>query len=136
MRHRKAGTKLGKDSSHHRALVADLICGLIQRKRITTTLQKANMTRQTADKMVTLAKQGTVAARRRAVAALRQAPCVRELFENIVPQLKARQGGYTRVVKLGHRGGDGAEMALLEWVDIAPAVKVVAETPAKSDKKT
>lgn len=135
MRHRRADTRLGRKSAHRKALLAALVCGLISRKRITTTLQKAKLARSAADKIVTLGRRGTLDARRQVTAALQQTLCVRELFDTIVPQLKDRQGGYTRIIKLGHRGGDGAEMALLEWVDVAAPVKVVEETPAKTSKK-
>ena len=121
MRHRKEDKKLGRSSSHRKALVAALVCGLIQEKRIRTTLSKARVARRRAEKLVTLARRGSVSARRRAVSELRRKNCVTELFDTIVPKLAGRNGGYTRIVKLGARGGDGAEMAILEWVDAAPA---------------
>lgn len=128
MRHRKAYKRLGRKTAHREAMVSALLCGLIQDKRITTTLPKAKVTRQAAEKMVTLARKGTLAARRLAVARLRRTACVRELFDTIVPRLASRQGGYTRIVKIGHRGGDAADLAIVEWVDIAlevqPAVEV------------
>ncbi|MCE9614106.1 MAG: 50S ribosomal protein L17 [Lentisphaerae bacterium] len=114
--------------------MAALVCGLIKDKRIETTLPKAKVTRQAAEQMVTLARQGTLAARRRAIAALRRPAVVRELFDGIVPQLKDRHGGYTRITKLGHRLGDGAEVAVVEWVDVAAPVRVKPEDPAKPDK--
>ena len=119
MRHRKDDKKLGRSGSHRRALVASLVCGLIQEKRIRTTLPKAKIARRAAEKMITLARHDTVAARREAVAKLRRKNCVRELFNTIAPQYEGRRGGYTRIVRLGARAGDGAEMAMLEWVDLA-----------------
>jgi large subunit ribosomal protein L17 len=119
MRHRMAEKKLGRTGEHRSAMVAALVCGLITRKRITTTVTKAKVTRQAAERLVTVARKGTLAARRQAGAALGQPACVRELFDTIVPRMDGRNGGYTRVVKLGTRTGDGAEMAILEWVEPA-----------------
>jgi large subunit ribosomal protein L17 len=119
MRHRKDDKKLGRTGAHRKALVASLVCGLIQEKRIHTTLPKAKIARRAAEKMVTLARHNTVAARREAVAKLRRKHCVRELFDTIAPQYQGRNGGYTRIVRLGARSGDGAEMAMLEWVHAA-----------------
>ena len=133
MRHRKEDKKLGRSSSHRKALVAALVCGLIQEKRIRTTLAKARVARRGAEKLVTLARRGTIAARRRAVSQLRRKNCVTELFDTIVPRLEGRNGGYTRIVKLGSRGGDGAEMAILEWVDATVEVPVSDEAVATSD---
>ena len=128
MRHRKEDKKLGRSSAHRKALEAALVCGLIQEKRIRTTLAKARVARRRAEKLVTLARRGTVAARRRAVSELRRKHCVTELFDTIVPRLEGRNGGYTRIVKLGSRGGDGPEMAILEWVDATVAVAAATET--------
>ena len=87
MRHRKADNPLGRTSAHRKALVAALVCGLIKDKRIETTLPKAKVTRQAAERVVTLARKGSLAARRQAVAQLRRPTVVKELFEGIVPQL-------------------------------------------------
>lgn len=123
MRHRKSGRKLGRTSEHRGALMAALVCGLIERKRIKTTLSKAKEARRVAEKLVTTARKGTLAARRLAIAELHREAVVTELFEAIVPAFEGRQGGYTRIVKLGQRSSDGSEMALLEWVDIKPPEK-------------
>jgi len=133
MRHRKSIKRLGRSPEHHAAMVSALLCGLITDKRITTTLVKAKLTRQAAEKMVTGARKGTLAARRQAAAALRRPDCVKELFDVIVPKVLTRPGGYTRVVKLGHRVGDCADLALVEWIDVAVPVKipVVDATAAK-----
>ena len=117
MRHRKDDKKLGRSGAHRRALVASLVCGLIQDKRIRTTLPKAKLARKTAEKMVTLARQDTVATRRAAIAKLHRKNCVYELFNTIAPKCAGRKGGYTRIARIGTRGGDGADMAILEWVD-------------------
>jgi large subunit ribosomal protein L17 len=99
--------------------MASLVCHFINERRIRTTLQKARLARSLAEKMVTLGKEGTLAARRRAIATLRREDCVARLFQDIVPQFADRAGGYTRIVKLGRRRGDAAPTALLEWVNIA-----------------
>ncbi len=135
MRHRKVDNPMGRSAAHRTQLVGALVCGLIQAKRIKTTLPKARVARRAAEKMVTLARKGTLAARRQALATLRQEPCVRELFDTIVPRTLERKGGYTRIVKTGSRTGDGAEMAILEWVDVAPAVRTPRKT-ATADGKT
>lgn len=122
MRHRAVTQKLGRSSSHRKALVAGLVCSLIKERRITTTVQKAKIARTAAEKIVTIARTaaaspaGNVTARRRAVALLGQKDAVEKLFSDIVPICAGRSGGYTRVLKLGRRGSDGSEMALLEWV--------------------
>ena len=133
MRHRKDSTKLGRSSSHLKATIASLVCNLIERKRIRTTVVKAKTARRLADKMVTLAKSGTLADRRLAIARLRREDVVAQLWE-LVATFSERQGGYTRVVKLGRRRGDGSEEAMLEWVDIAPAAATRTKKTKKSDK--
>ncbi len=96
--------------------MAGLVCNLIKERRITTTVQKAKIARSEAEKMVTMARLGTLSARRRAISLLRQKDAVDTLFADIVPICEGRAGGYTRVLKLGRRSSDGSEMALLEWV--------------------
>jgi large subunit ribosomal protein L17 len=123
MRHRKNTVKLGRPAASRKALLSSLVCNFIEEQRIRTTLPKARLTRILAEKMVTLGKLGTLPARRRAVAVLRQHTPVKKLFESIAPQYKDRQGGYTRIVRLGRRGSDGSEMVLLEWVNLAPIDK-------------
>jgi len=100
-----------------------MVANFIEEQRIRTTLPKAKLTRTLAEKMVTLAKRGTMPARRQALAVLRHREHVRKLFETIGPQYKDRAGGYTRIVRLGRRGSDGSEMVLLEWVDLAAVDK-------------
>jgi len=116
MRHRAIRKKLGRSTSHRKALVVGLVCNLIKERRITTTVQKAKIARSAAEKMVTMARLGTLSARRRAIALLGREDIVRTLFTDIVPLCEGRAGGYTRVLKLGRRGSDSSEMALLEWV--------------------
>jgi len=130
MRHRKRVVKLGRKSAHVDQMLAALVKSLIERKQIRTTLAKARLARSLADRLITLGKNGTLAARRKAIASLRNESAVTKLFSEIAPQLKDRKGGYTRIVKLGRRRSDGAEMAILEWVDIKPPER----KPAKAEK--
>src|SRR6266436_6411340 len=124
MRHRKRTAKLGMKSQHRRSTLANLVCSLIEHSRITTTIAKAKVARRYADKMVTLAKKGTLHHRRQAIAFLRQPEAVSKLFADLGKQHSDRQGGYTRIIRLGNRPGDAAEVAILEWtgtVAAAPA---------------
>jgi large subunit ribosomal protein L17 len=132
MRHRKKTVKLGRTSAHRNELLANLVCALIENKRIKTTAPKAKAARSLADKMVTLGKKGTLAARRQAISILKNEKAVKELFEAVAPVFAERNGGYTRIIKLGRRISDSSEMVLLEWVDAiaapaAEAVEVVEE---------
>ena len=116
MRHRKQTAKLGRTGSHRNALLANLVCELIANGRITTTLAKAKAARPLAEKMVTLGKKGTIHHRRLAAAKLGQEEAVRTLFNDIAPEHRNRQGGYTRIIKVQTRRGDAAPTAILEWV--------------------
>jgi large subunit ribosomal protein L17 len=116
MRHRKKTVKLGRTSSHRNELLANLVCGLITHGRIKTTKAKAKAARSLAEKMITLGKKGTLAARRQAIATLKQEEAVRALFEK-AGSYAGRNGGYTRILKLGRRISDSSEMVLLEWVE-------------------
>ena len=118
MRHRKKTVKLGRTSAHRNELLANLVCGLIEHRRIKTTLAKAKAARVLAEKMITLGKKGTLASRRQAIATLKQEQLVRVLFDEIAPGFKDRSGGYTRILKLGRRISDSSQMALLEWVEV------------------
>ncbi|MAS97354.1 MAG: 50S ribosomal protein L17 [Pontiellaceae bacterium] len=117
MRHRKKTVKLGRTSAHRNELLANLVCGLIEHRRIKTTVAKAKAARSLAEKMVTLGKKGTLAARRQAIATLKQEGLVRVLFDEIAPGFESRAGGYTRILKLGRRMSDSSEMVLLEWIE-------------------
>ena len=116
MRHRKRTAKLGRTSSHRNAMLSNLVCSLILHKRVTTTLAKAKAARSVAEKMVTLGKSGTIHDRRLAAARLHQEDAVKILFNEIAPTQKGRNGGYTRIIKMGFRKGDAAEMARIELV--------------------
>ena len=134
MRHRKRTVKLGRTSAHRNELLANLVCALIDNKRIKTTLPKARAARSLAEKMVTLGKKGSLANRRQAISTLKQAGSVKELFDSIAPAFADRAGGYTRIVKLGRRISDSSEMVLLEWVDsIAAPAPAAEETPAPAE---
>lgn len=150
MRHLKRTAKLGRTGEHRNAMLANLVCSLIRHKRVETTLAKAKAARPVAEKMVTLGKRGTLHSRRLATSRLKYADrkmhaskdenakfwkndVIRILFEEIAPTMKERQGGYTRIIKLGQRRGDAAQLAILEWVDaVAPAAAEV-EAPAAAE---
>lgn len=131
MRHQKKTIKLGRTAEHRKALLANQVCSLIQHQRIKTTLAKAKAVRPLAERMVTLGKNGSIHARRTAFATLRQKNAVKKLFEDIALRSAERNGGYTRIVKLGQRKSDSAQMAFIEWVDMA---EVVEEKPAEQKK--
>jgi large subunit ribosomal protein L17 len=133
MRHQKKTVKLGRTAEHRKALLANQVCSLIEHQRIKTTLAKAKAVRPLAEKMVTLGKKGSLHARRTALATLRQAGAVKKLFDDIAPRSAARNGGYTRIVKLGARKSDSAPVAFIEWVD-APTVVEDAEPEEKGKK--
>ena len=117
MRHARSGKKLGRDSAHRKALYSNLAGALITHGRIETTEAKAKAVKPFAEKMITLGKRGDLHARRLAMAELRSNDVVHKLFADVAPRFAERPGGYTRVVKLGPRQGDAAQMALLELVD-------------------
>ena len=131
MRHQKKTIKLGRTAEHRKALLANQVCSLIEHQRIKTTLAKAKAVRPLAERMVTLGKSGSLHARRTAFATLHQKNAVKKLFDDIAPRSAERNGGYTRIVKLGQRMSDSAPMAFIEWVDMA---EVVEEKPAKEKK--
>ena len=115
-------------SQHRRAELANLVCSLIAHHRIRTTIAKAKVARRYADRMITLAKKGSLHHRRQAVAFLRHKPAVQKLFTELGKQHADRAGGYTRIVRIGPRPGDAAEMAILEWTG---AVVPVTPEPEK-----
>jgi large subunit ribosomal protein L17 len=139
MRHLRNTTKLGRSPSHREALLASLVSNLIIARRIRTTIVKAKQARSLAEKMVTLAKEGSLHSRRQAIATLKRKECVVQLFNEVAPVFKDRKGGYTRITRIGQRGGDGAEMAYLEWINFVPAAKKAAPeggAEAKDAKET
>ncbi len=128
MRHGVKKPKLQRKASHRKALLANQACSLITHGRITTTLAKAKALRPYVEKLITLGKVGTLHARRQALATLPQPKCVAKLFSVIAEAVKDRQGGYTRIVKLGQRKTDSAPMALIEIIDLPQLSAPVAPT--------
>ena len=138
MRHHRKTIKLGRSQAHRDALLANLAVSLIEHNRIKTTLAKAKAVRPFVEKLVTKAKKNTLHTRRMALADLtHNEKAVRTLFSEVGPRCAAREGGYTRIVKLGARLSDSAPMAFIEWVDGPPVTEpAVAEPKKKSAKKT
>ena len=140
MRHANAHRKLNRTPEHRRAMFANMAAALIKHEQITTTLPKAKDLRPIVEKLVTLGKQGSLHARRQAIAEIRDVAMVKKLFDVIGPRYQGRSGGYTRVLKAGYRYGDSAAVAVIEFVDRdvdAKGVdsgpvqeKAAAETPA------
>lgn len=128
MKHGRKTVKLQRDAAHRNALLANLARSLIQHRRLRTTLAKAKALRPVAEKLVTLGKRGDLHARRLAIGKLRDKDVVKALFEEIAVASKDRNGGYTRITKLGQRRSDSAPMAYIEWVDAYVPKK--AEQPA------
>ena len=116
MRHLVKRKKLGRDTSHRRALLRNLVTSFLEKERIRTTLAKAKAARPLAEKMITLARKDTLHAKRQALGFIYKKPVVKKLFEELGPRFSERPGGYTRIVKIGPREGDGAEMAILELI--------------------
>lgn len=134
MRHHKASRQLGRTASHRKALLSNLSAALFEQKHIKTTEAKAKETSRVSERLITLAKKGTVHARRIALKSLHHRDVVNLLFDEIAPKYVDRPGGYTRVVKLGQRQGDGAQMAILELVDFDTAQKKKKEKQAALEK--
>jgi len=120
MRHARTGRKLGRDSAQRRALYQNLACSLIEHGRIRTTEAKAKAVKPYAEKMITLGRRGDLHARRQALSELRSQEVVHQLFSDVAPRMAERPGGYTRIVKVGPRSGDAADMVYLELVDFDP----------------
>jgi large subunit ribosomal protein L17 len=135
MRHLNRGRKLSRTSAHRKALFKNLVLALIKHERIRTTDAKAKDLRHFADRMVTLGKQGDLAARRRAFAFMQSHQAGKKLFDEIAPRFKDRAGGYTRVVKFGFRRGDAAALSIIEFT--GSEEKTAGKKPRKrSPKKT
>jgi large subunit ribosomal protein L17 len=117
MRHGVAGVKLGRTAAHRRALFRNLVTALLEHEAVRTTDAKAKELRRWADRVITLGKQGTLHARRRASTLVQRRAVLKKLFDDIAPRYTARSGGYTRVVKLGVRHGDAASLSLVELVE-------------------
>jgi large subunit ribosomal protein L17 len=132
VRHQRAGKKLGRDSAHRKALYSNLAGALIEHGRIKTTVTKAKAVKPIAEQMITLGRRGDLHARRQATAFLRSRDVVHKLFAEVAPRFKDRPGGYARIIKIGPRPGDAAEMAYLELVEeeLAPKVRPAAAEAA------
>jgi large subunit ribosomal protein L17 len=141
MRHLKAGRKLGRTSAHRKALFRNMVTALIRQERIQTTLAKAKELRGKVEKTITLGKKGTLHARRHALKLVANKDSLKKLFGPLAERYATRPGGYTRVIKLGHRLGDNAPMAFIELVDrenestIKQSAKSKKKTKGASDKK-
>lgn len=140
MRHKKHTFKIGRTGAHRNALLANQVCSLILSKEIKTTLVKAKETKRVAENMVTLAKKGTLHARRQAISKLRNEDAVKMLFDEFAQKYMERKGGYTRIIQLGQRIGDAAKMCILQWVETGKAEekekKSVEAKKAAPAKKT
>ena len=135
MRHQKKTVRLGRKADHRKALLASQVCNLIEHRRIKTTLAKAKAVRPLAEKMVTLGKNGSIHARRTAFSTLRHKDAVKKLFDEIAPASTDRNGGYTRIIRLGQRKSDSALMALIEWVDVSVVVEEKSAEEKTAKKK-
>jgi large subunit ribosomal protein L17 len=130
MRHKRSGKKLGRDASHRRALYANLAGALIEHGRIKTTEAKAKAVKPIAEQMITLGRRGDLHARRQALAFLRSPDVVHKLFSDVGPRFADRPGGYSRIVKIGPRPGDAAQLVYLELVDFVPDTTPIAASRA------
>lgn len=135
MRHRKSFNKLGRTASHRKAVLSNLATQLFAHKKIQTTRVKAKAVRSVAERLITFAKKGTLAARRQVLRTVRDRSVVKELFDEIAPVYASRNGGYTRIIKLGQRHGDGAEVAFLELVDFEGVRKEKKEKEKEKEKE-
>lgn len=136
MRHLKSGRKLGRTTAHRRALLRNLVTSLLEHERIKTTDAKAKELRSVADRMITLGKRGDLHARRQALAYIKSKDVVAKLFSELAERFQDRQGGYTRIVKIGFRAGDAARMSIIELVkdEAKPKAKKRARKKAAAKK--
>jgi large subunit ribosomal protein L17 len=135
MRHRVKGKKLRRDSAQRKALLRSLVTSFLEKERIRTTLAKAKATRPIAEKMITLAKKNSLHSRRLAIRFIYKREVVKKLFSDIGPRFSERPGGYTRIIKIGPRAGDGAEMAFLELIGTEFKKKEKKKKAAKKAKE-
>ncbi len=120
MRHRRDHRKLGRSGAHRRAMLRNLVTSLLDHEEVRTTTAKAKEARRVAERMITLGKRGSLHARRHALRTLRSRQVAAKVFDELAPRYAERPGGYTRILKLGRRHGDNAEMAILQLVDREP----------------
>jgi large subunit ribosomal protein L17 len=137
MRHRVAGKKLGRKTAHRVMMFRNMVTSLFDKERIRTTLDRAKAVRPIAEHMITLGKRETLHARRQALAYVKDPAVVSKLFDTIAPRFSQRPGGYTRIVRLGFRDGDGAQMAYLELIgsEYKPAKKDEGKGSKKGSKE-
>ena len=135
MRHRNAGFKLGRNTSHRRAMLRNLVTSIILLDRVETTITKCKASRPIVEKMITLGKKGTVHARRQAAAYLMTAEAVDRLFNVVAPRYSTRPGGYLRIVRIGQRQGDAAEMAIIELLGAEQELNEKAQKRAEARTK-
>ena len=132
MNHHIAGRKLGRTTDHKIAMLRNLVTSLILHDRLTTTEAKAKELRRMAERMITLGKKGDLAAIRRAAQTVRSKEAIGKLFKDLAPLFKTRNGGYTRIIKYRNRKGDGAPLAIIEWVESAPGAPEKKAAPKKA----
>ena len=135
MRHRKAGRKLSRDSSHRRAMLRNLVTSLFRHEEISTTHAKAKTARPIAEKMVTLAKRGDLHTRRQALSYIMDKSVTHKLFDEIKDRFQDRQGGYVRILRAGHRRGDNAPLAIMQLVTTGKGKKGLAKVSKKATKE-
>ena len=135
MRHNNKNNHLGRQAGHRKAMLANMASSLIMHKRIETTLAKAKVLRTYVEPLITRSKDDTTHSRRTVFSHLKDKHAVSELFRNVAPKIADRPGGYTRILKVGFRQGDAAEMAMIELVDFNEAM-LASATPKKEAKKT
>jgi large subunit ribosomal protein L17 len=137
MRHRVAGKKLGRKTAHRVMMFRNMVTSLFDKERIRTTLDRAKAVRPIAERMITLGKRETLHARRQALAYVKDPAVVSKLFETLAPRFSQRHGGYTRIIRLGFRDGDGAQMAYLELIgsEFKPAKKEEGKGGKKGSKE-
>ena len=134
MRHQNAGRKLSRNTSHRRALLRNMVTSFLEHGRLMTTLPKAKEIRPIAEKMITLGKRDTVHARRQVMAYLLSDAIAKKVFSSMAPKFAGRNGGYSRIIKVGNRKGDGADTAIIELLGSELSAKK-AETAAKAKDK-
>jgi large subunit ribosomal protein L17 len=142
MRHLISGFKLGKQPAHRRAVLRNLVTNLIEKERIKTTILRAKAARPLAERMITLGKRDSLHSRRQAAAFLMTPGATKKLFADLAPRFADRQGGYTRIVRVGWRLGDGAELAILEFIgselkkkEKKPRRAAAEEAPEEKEEK-
>lgn len=137
MRHRRAGRKLNRTTSHRKAMLRNMVTEFLDKERIVTTVPKAKELRPFAERMITLGKRESLHARRQALAVIRRKEVVHKLFDSLAPRFADRNGGYTRIIRVGQRKGDSAEMAIIEFLgsELEAAGSAPKKAAAKPDKE-